>query len=81
MVHFTTPSGGGQVFSVGSICFCGSLPYNNFDNNISTLLHNVITRFTSEEHEASEHGIVEKNEMLAGLKLHPSSMMNGASSP
>jgi N,N-dimethylformamidase len=44
MVFFETPSGG-AVFSVGSITFCGSLPYNNFDNNISTLLKNVIDRF------------------------------------
>ena len=44
MVYFKTASGG-QVFSVGSITFCGSLPWNNFDNNISTLLSNVITKF------------------------------------
>ena len=44
MVFFETPSGG-AVFSVGSITFCGSLPHNNFDNNISTLLKNVIDRF------------------------------------
>ena len=45
MVYFKTPSGG-QVFSVGSITFCGSLPWNNFDNNVSRLLRNVIDRFT-----------------------------------
>ena len=45
MVYFKTPSGG-QVFSVGSITFCGSLPWNNFDNNVSKLLRNVIDRFT-----------------------------------
>jgi len=44
MVYFKTASGG-QVFSVGSITFCGSLPWDNFDNNISTLLSNVITKF------------------------------------
>ncbi|GIT26247.1 MAG: hypothetical protein CM1200mP41_22910 [Gammaproteobacteria bacterium] len=44
MVFFETPSGG-AVFSVGSITFCGSLPHNKFDNNISTLLRNVINRF------------------------------------
>ena len=27
--------GGGQVFSTGSICFCGSLPWNDFNNSIS----------------------------------------------
>jgi len=35
----------GAVFSVGSITFCGSLPWNNFDNAISTLLGNVIAHF------------------------------------
>ena len=46
MVYFRTASGG-QVFSVGSITFCGSLPWNNYNNNISTLLSNVIKRFRS----------------------------------
>lgn len=44
MVYFKTVSGG-QVFSVGSITFCGSLPWNNFNNNVSRLLRNVIDRF------------------------------------
>ena len=37
--------GGGAVFSTGSITFCGSLPTNDFDNPISTLLGNVFNRF------------------------------------
>ncbi|MGI9420894.1 MAG: N,N-dimethylformamidase beta subunit family domain-containing protein [Geminicoccaceae bacterium] len=44
MVYFDVP-GGGAVFSTGSITFCGSLPWNGFDNNISTLLGNVMDRF------------------------------------
>jgi len=44
MIYLTT-EGGGQVFAVGSITFCGSLPWNNYDNNISRLLSNVLTRF------------------------------------
>ena len=36
---------GGAIFSTGSITFCGSLPVNNFQNNISTLLDNVFHRF------------------------------------
>ena len=44
MIYFTT-EGNGQVFSVGSITFCGSLPWNNYDNNISKLLSNVLGRF------------------------------------
>ena len=42
MVYVKTPSGG-EVFAVGSITFCGSLPWNNFDNNVSRLLRNVVT--------------------------------------
>ena len=44
MVYFEV-EGGGAVFSTGSITFCGSLPWNGFDNNISTLLGNVMDRF------------------------------------
>ena len=44
MVYFSTV-GGGQVFSTGSITFCGSLPHNNFENNVSTILMNVINKF------------------------------------
>jgi len=44
MVYFKTARGG-AVFSVGSITFCGSLPWNNFDNQVSTLIRNVVTRF------------------------------------
>ena len=44
IVFFETPNGG-AVFSVGSITFCGSLPHNGFDNNISRMLDNVLRRF------------------------------------
>ena len=44
MVYFETPQGG-AVFSVGSITFCGSLFHNRYDNNISRLVNNVLTRF------------------------------------
>ena len=45
MVYFTTARGG-AVFSVGSITFCGSLPWNNFDNQVSRMIRNVVTRFS-----------------------------------
>jgi N,N-dimethylformamidase len=45
MTFFETAGGRGAVFSVGSITFCGSLPSNKFDNDISRLLDNVVTRF------------------------------------
>jgi len=41
IVWFEVP-GGGSVFAVGSITFCGSLPHNEFDNNVSRLLLNVV---------------------------------------
>ncbi len=44
MVYFETAKGG-AVFSVGSITFCGSLPWNGFDNDISRLLRNVVEHF------------------------------------
>ena len=44
MTYFENDAGG-AVFSTGSITFCGSLPTNNFDNNISKLLSNVFNRF------------------------------------
>jgi N,N-dimethylformamidase len=46
MVYFERP-GGGAVFSVGSITFCGSLWRNGFEGPVSRLLHNVVRRFSS----------------------------------
>lgn len=43
MIYFEV-EGGGCVFSVGSITFCGCLPWNNFDNNVSKLLLNVFSK-------------------------------------
>jgi len=37
--------GGGAIFAVGSITFCGSLSHNRYDNNVSRILENVIDRF------------------------------------
>jgi N,N-dimethylformamidase len=45
MTWFDCP-GGGEVFSVGSITFCGSLPVDHFKNDISRILDNVLTRFS-----------------------------------
>ena len=44
MILFET-SGGGRVFSTGSITYTGSLPWNDYDNTISTLTGNVLTEF------------------------------------
>lgn len=43
MIYFDVP-GGGSVFATGSITFCGSLPWNNFNNNISRILSNVFNK-------------------------------------
>lgn len=48
IVWFQRP-GGGQVLSVGSICFCGSLSHADYDNGISRLLENVVRRFAGLE--------------------------------
>lgn len=44
LTFFETPNNG-AVFSTGSITFCGSLPTNDFDNDVSRLLGNVLDRF------------------------------------
>ena len=44
MIYFTVP-GGGQVFSTGSITYCGCLPWNSGENSISKLTMNVLKRF------------------------------------
>jgi N,N-dimethylformamidase len=48
MVFFRT-EGGGTVFAAGSITFCGALPFNRFENNVSRLLDNLVRAFSSEE--------------------------------
>jgi N,N-dimethylformamidase len=49
IVCFETVAGG-VVFSTGSITFCGSLSHNNYDNNVSRMLENVLRRFASGNH-------------------------------
>ncbi|MGY5808703.1 N,N-dimethylformamidase beta subunit family domain-containing protein [Rhizobium sp. LEGMi198b] len=41
---FLPMKGGNFVFSTGSIMFCGSLPANGYDNNVSRLLENLVRR-------------------------------------
>lgn len=47
MVYFEYPKGG-AVFSVGSISWCGSLSYNQYDNNVSRITDNVLRRFAQD---------------------------------
>jgi N,N-dimethylformamidase len=42
---YSEPPGGGAVFAVGSITFCGSLSHNGYDNDVSRILRNVLDRF------------------------------------
>ena len=44
MVFYETPKGG-AVFSASSIAFSGALSYNQYQNNVSRLLANVVRRF------------------------------------
>jgi N,N-dimethylformamidase len=44
MIYYRVP-GGGQVFSTGSITYCGCLPWNGGENNVSRLTGNVLRRF------------------------------------
>ena len=45
MVFYETPNGG-AVFSTSSIAFAGSLAHDNYQNNVSRLLENIVDRFT-----------------------------------
>ncbi len=42
---YTEYPNGGAVFSVGSMCWCGSLSYNHYENNVSRVTENVIRKF------------------------------------
>ena len=46
MVYFETLNDG-AVFSVGSICWCGSLSHNGYDNNVSRITENVLKAFAN----------------------------------
>ena len=47
IVYYKTPNDG-AVFSVGSMSWCGSLQHNNYDNNVSSIMQNVINGFLKE---------------------------------
>lgn len=44
MAFHETPGGGG-VFAFSSIAYCGSLSYNDYENNVSRITANVLNRF------------------------------------
>ena len=39
--------GGGAVFASGSMCWCTSLPHNDYDNNVSRITENVLKKFVA----------------------------------
>lgn len=47
MVLLEYPNGG-AVFSPGSITWCGSLSYNDYENNVSSITRNVLDRFAAD---------------------------------
>lgn len=47
IAYHETPNGG-ACFAFSSIAYCGSLPWNNCDNNISKLTKNVLDRFSKD---------------------------------
>ena len=44
MIYYKTPNGG-AVWAPGSLAWCGSLSWNNYDNNVSQIMENVIRGF------------------------------------
>lgn len=46
--------GGGAVFSVGSISFMGSLSWNEYRNNISQLVQNILVNFVERNDQGTE---------------------------
>ena len=47
ILYFKTSSDG-AVFSTSSIAWCGALSHNNYDNNVSRIMKNVVDMFTSD---------------------------------
>jgi N,N-dimethylformamidase len=47
-IAFHETPNGGACFAFSSIAFCGALPWNNGDNNISRLVGNVLDRFSKD---------------------------------
>ena len=48
MIYYTLPSGAG-MFATGSISWAASLGHNGYDNDVSRITANVLTRFANEE--------------------------------
>lgn len=47
-VTYLPTANGGAVFATGSIAWASALPVNNFQNDVSTLFYNVVSRLSSD---------------------------------
>tara|TARA_B100001059_G_scaffold67466_1_gene64252 strand:- start:7455 stop:9812 length:2358 start_codon:yes stop_codon:yes gene_type:complete len=47
MIYYKTPNDG-AMFAPGSLAWCGSLSHNNYNNNVSLLMENVLNGFLKE---------------------------------
>ena len=61
MVYFTS-SNDGAVFSTGSIAYGQALPVNNFDNNASQVLQNVMNAFIKDGRLPGTHWSAEEKQ-------------------
>ena len=61
MVYFTS-SNNGAVFSTGSIAYGQALPVNDFDNNVSQVLQNVMNAFIKEGSLPGKHWSAEEKQ-------------------
>lgn len=59
---------GGAVFATGSITWCGSLSYNNYDNNVSRITANVLAAFNTPG-ELPVRGIDDQDAVVGGSSL------------
>jgi N,N-dimethylformamidase len=44
-IAFSTRPAGGAVFAAGSVTWTGSLSWSGYDNDVSRITENVLTRF------------------------------------
>ena len=44
MIYYKAPNDG-AMFAPGSLAWCGSLSHNNYENNVSKLMENVLNGF------------------------------------
>jgi N,N-dimethylformamidase len=56
LTYYEAP-GGGAVFAAGSMCWCTSLPHNDYHNNVARVTANVLRRFLAApvSHSVSRH--------------------------